>query len=229
MEFINKLRPVTYNTSVDAFAKWKQENYGEKDTTNWEGKYDIEKIRFSGFLAQEVEATAKSVGYDFSGVDKPKNDKDFYGLRYAEFVVPLVKAVQELDNKTNEVQQLKTQLQNQQKQIDELKMLIQGSAKPISTINQQEVSFETASLDQNIPNPPAGNFTKINYNIPNGAAKAEVVIVDNAGRKLKQISLSTFGKGVLNVDTKGLASGTYTYTMYVDGKMIDSKKMVVGK
>ena len=34
-------------------------------------------------------------GYDFSGVDKPKNDKDFYGLRYAEFTVPLVKAVQE--------------------------------------------------------------------------------------------------------------------------------------
>jgi len=29
-------------------------------------------------------------------VDAPKNDNDFYGLRYAEFVVPLVKAVQEL-------------------------------------------------------------------------------------------------------------------------------------
>ena len=34
-------------------------------------------------------------GVDFSGVDKPKNDTDQYGLRYAEFVVPLVKAVQE--------------------------------------------------------------------------------------------------------------------------------------
>jgi len=49
----------------------------------------------SGFIAQEVEATAESLGYDFSGVDAPKNDKDFYGLRYAAFVVPLVKAVQE--------------------------------------------------------------------------------------------------------------------------------------
>ena len=34
-------------------------------------------------------------GYDFSGVDKPKNEKDSYGLRYAEFVTPLVKAIQE--------------------------------------------------------------------------------------------------------------------------------------
>ena len=37
------------------------------------------------------------MGYDFSGVDAPKNDKDIYGLRYSEFVVPLVKAVQELN------------------------------------------------------------------------------------------------------------------------------------
>ena len=42
-----------------------------------------------------MELAAESVGYDFSGVDKPKNEDDFYGLRYAEFVVPLVKAIQE--------------------------------------------------------------------------------------------------------------------------------------
>jgi len=51
-----------------------------------------------------VEEAAKELGYDFSGVDAPKNDKDFYGLRYAEFVVPLVKAVQEL-NAENELQE----------------------------------------------------------------------------------------------------------------------------
>jgi trimeric autotransporter adhesin len=52
-------------------------------------------IRYTGFIAQEVEATAKKMGFDFSGVDKPKNENDHYALRYAEFVVPLVKAVQE--------------------------------------------------------------------------------------------------------------------------------------
>ena len=54
-----------------------------------------DQIRYSGFIAQEVEAAAQKVGYSFSGVDGPKNEKDNYGLRYAEFVVPLVKAVQE--------------------------------------------------------------------------------------------------------------------------------------
>lgn len=54
-----------------------------------------EGVRFTGFIAQEVEAAAKKVGYEFSGVDKPANAEANYGLRYAEFTVPLVKAVQE--------------------------------------------------------------------------------------------------------------------------------------
>lgn len=58
-----------------------------------------QNIQQTGFIAQEVEQAAKSIGFDFSGVDAPKNEKDFYGLRYAEFVVPLVKAVQELNQK----------------------------------------------------------------------------------------------------------------------------------
>ncbi len=141
--------------------------------------------------------------------------------------------IQALSAKSEKIEKENVELHSEinmlKAELDQLKVMIQSSAKPIATINQQDVSFETASLDQNIPNPPAGNFTKINYNIPTGAAKAELIIVDNAGRKIKTINLNTFGKGVLNVDTKGLASGTYTYTMYVDGKMVDTKKMVVGK
>ena len=57
----------------------------------------INKFNFiqSGFVAQDVEKAAKKVGYSFSGVDAPKNDNDIYGLRYSEFVVPLVKGMQE--------------------------------------------------------------------------------------------------------------------------------------
>ena len=55
-------------------------------------------------------------GYDFSGVDKPQNDKGFYGLRYGDFVVPLVKAVQEQQQLIKELQQeiadLKKQIQH---------------------------------------------------------------------------------------------------------------------
>ena len=72
------------------------------DTTNWEGKYDIEKMRMTGFLAQDVEEAARQTGYDFSGLVKPQNENDLYSLRYSDFVVPLVKAAQELYQKDKE-------------------------------------------------------------------------------------------------------------------------------
>lgn len=91
LAFIQKLRPVTYRYDI----RLQNTLLGITDTAQWEGKYDIEKMTFSGFLAQEVEQAARSIGYNFSGVDAPKNDQSLYGLRYAEFTVPLVKAVQE--------------------------------------------------------------------------------------------------------------------------------------
>jgi hypothetical protein len=69
---------------------------------------------YSGFIAQEVESAAISLGYDFSGVDSPETPNGFYGLRYAEFTVPLVKAVQELSAQNaamqNENDQLKAEV-----------------------------------------------------------------------------------------------------------------------
>ena len=68
----------------------------------------------SGFIAQEVEEAAQSLGSDFSGVDAPNNDHDIYGLRLAEFVVPLVKAVQEqqqmISNLEKRIEELESRL-----------------------------------------------------------------------------------------------------------------------
>jgi len=115
LDFIMKLRPVTYRLDISTLSK----KLDEQKSGSWnedmqKAVAEKEKIIQSGFIAQEVETAAKETGYDFSGVDKPKNENDLYGLRYAEFVVPLVKAVQE--------QQAIIRLQ--QSQIDELKKAI---------------------------------------------------------------------------------------------------------
>jgi len=41
-----------------------------KDEGKWKGKYDIEQIEMTGFIAQEVEQAAQKAGYNFSGVQK---------------------------------------------------------------------------------------------------------------------------------------------------------------
>jgi len=106
VEFIKMLRPVTYNMD------WKGYDVHIKGKANEDekGYSEASAVRYSGFIAQEVEQAARSLGYEFSGVDAPKNEGDVYGLRYSEFVVPLVKAVQEQQQIIEALQQQITEL-----------------------------------------------------------------------------------------------------------------------
>ena len=88
LAFVMKLRPVTYHIDKAAMKSYLKSRMPDFDSNS-------NSILQTGFIAQEVEQAAKESNYDFSGVDKPKNENDFYGLRYAEFVVPMVKAMQE--------------------------------------------------------------------------------------------------------------------------------------
>jgi len=106
LDFIMKLRPVTYQLDVaNLSAKLNGASENQQAPGMEIARAEKESIIQSGFIAQEVEQAAESLGYNFSGVDKPKNEDDLYGLRYAEFVVPLVKAVQELQQQVQELQQ----------------------------------------------------------------------------------------------------------------------------
>jgi len=94
LAFISLLNPVTYQMDMDAIAK----HHHTPDSLRLaESERAKAAIRYTGFLAQDVEKAAESIGYNFSGVDAPQHERDNYSLRYAEFVVPLVKAVQELE------------------------------------------------------------------------------------------------------------------------------------
>jgi uncharacterized small protein (DUF1192 family) len=97
----------------------------KKDATvQYAAQYDIEKNRFSGFRAQEVEKAAREIGYSFSGVDKPEDPNGLYGLCYAEFTVPLVKAVQEQQQQISILQQENETLKQQAKVVVELQQQI---------------------------------------------------------------------------------------------------------
>jgi hypothetical protein len=112
LDFIMKLRPITYNLDVTGIRS----HLGQKAPADEGSRRSIavrETEVFSGFVAQEVEQAAKAAGYDFNGVDKPKNDNAFYGLRYGEMVVPLVKAVQEQQKMIEALQQEVTELKKQ--------------------------------------------------------------------------------------------------------------------
>ncbi len=112
LNFINKLIPVTYNVNKKKEAVLL--GYPLKNI-----KEDI--TLHSGFIAQDVEAAAKAVGYSFEGVRQEENGK-YYTVGYTLFVVPLVQAVKEL---STEVEQLKAELNKRDKYLNELKAQVE--------------------------------------------------------------------------------------------------------
>lgn len=96
LDFVMGLKPATY--VVDRAALFAHQHPGKKMPEI------AAEPRSTGFIAQEVEALCQSLQYEFSGVVKPENESQHYQLRYAEFVVPMVKALQEQQLMIKELQ-----------------------------------------------------------------------------------------------------------------------------
>lgn len=115
LDFIKRLRPVTYQIDVTGLSSKLNENKRNDSTgTMKTAMAEKERMIWTGFIAQEVEEAAIATGFNFSGVDKPTTEYGVYGLRYAEFVVPLVKAIQEqqilIETQSKQVELLKVRI-----------------------------------------------------------------------------------------------------------------------
>ena len=95
-----------------------------------------------------------------------------------------------------------------------------------TTLNNTKIP--SAALEQNIPNPLNGNTT-IRYMIPTGAGNASLLIIDMNGKAVKRIPLNKKGTGIVNIETSTLSAGTYSYTLIVDGKQVDMKRMIIAR
>ena len=97
-----------------------------------------------------------------------------------------------------------------------------------TALNQLDVELSDKNavvLNQNVPNPFAEQTT-ITYNVPASIVKAQLLFYNGAGQIIQTVDITTRGKGKVNVFASDLSSGLYHYTLVVDGKVADSKKMV---
>ena len=193
LDFILNLRPVTYNYKTEGQSG----------------------ILYTGLIAQEVDAAAKKQNVEFSGVDR---NGEYWGIRYGELTVPLIKAVQEM-NET-----LKSENEKLRNEIAEIRSeMATGSIEKSSKI----VSSSENKLEQNSPNPFSSNTT-IRYAVTSDAVSASIIIRSLNGVELKKIMLDKNGKSV-TIQSNDFAQGTYTYSLEVNGQSIDTKLMVITK
>ncbi len=119
LDFIMQLRPVTYNFKTSAFDNFLNKNNNTKTGRIQINHTESENILHTGFIAQEVEKAANKAGFKFDGLVSPQNENETYSLSYSQFVVPLVKAVQEQQRIMEE----------QQKKIKHLENLVEAIKK----------------------------------------------------------------------------------------------------
>ncbi len=153
-------------------------------------------------------------------------DKDGYmAVNYQGMIPVLLEGIKESNALNKEQAQ---QIEAQQKQIDELKAMMQtllnkGNLQNTSSVNLSDRNVIV--LNQNVPNPFAES-TVISFNIPSSFGKAQLQFFNQMGSVIKTVEITEQGEGRVVVYANDLTSGLYTYSLVVDGKTIDSKKMV---
>jgi hypothetical protein len=123
LDFIKKLQPVTYYFDEQKLAEYTNTGIVNNSIVK-PASYDGEKQLHTGFLAQDVEKIANQLGYSFDGVKVPVNDKDHYSLAYSQFIMPLVKSVQEqqqiIEDQNKEIDSQAEQIKNMNEKIETL-------------------------------------------------------------------------------------------------------------
>ena len=155
-----------------------------------------------GLLAQEVkEIYPELVHEDAAGV---------MSINYIEIIPLLIQAVQDLS--------------------EQVSALSSGNAKINKAPKAQQSAIDNvvATLYQNTPNPFSDN-TMISYIVPTDAQNAYIYIYDMTGVQLAQYPVTTFGEGAVTINANELYAGSFLYSLVVDGKLIDTKQMVLTK
>ncbi|HEY6976728.1 MAG TPA: tail fiber domain-containing protein [Chitinophagaceae bacterium] len=178
--------------------------------------------KYYGMIAQEVEKIFPEVV--FKNKLDGTND-EYYTMDYSAFGVLAVKAIQELV-KTND--SLRSEIKNLKSEMSEIKAMLKSNSGSTSSEAKINTLLTDASLEQNAPN-PFTNSTTIHYSLPQKFTRAQIIITDKSGKTIKQINISGAGKGIVNVDASTLSSGTYQYSLMVNGKLISTRQMVLIK
>lgn len=83
-------------------------------------------------------------------------------------------------------------------------------------------------ISQNFPNPTSG-MTSFSIDLKEDVQSAGIIISDLTGKTIDEFSLTDRGSFDVNYDTVALEGGIYIYTFVVNGRIADSKRMVVSK
>ncbi len=202
---LKRLRGVKYDIKEDYF---RVEDKKLKKELVKKGKNNI------GFLAQELEEVFPEIVFF-------DNSSNLYSVNYIELIPVLVEALKEqqeiIENLSAQIQAFEQDCCN-----NKLKSL------SLTTETTNELMNEDAKLYQNTPN-PFTNQTEVRCFIPKEAVKSMLHIFNMNGTQLEQINITGTGNQQITINGNRLKPGMYLYSLVIDSKEIDTKRMILTK
>ncbi len=166
-----------------------------------------DKKEHIGFIAQDLQEVLPNIVYE--------DENGYLSVNYNEVIPLLVEAMKEQQ----------TQIEILENSIEELK---NNGKKAISFEEKESSMINDSKLYQNSPN-PFNKQTEILFFIPNETRNASIIIHDMQGTQKKQYNIVQKGNSTIKINASEFIAGLYTYSLVVDGVLIDTKKMLLLK
>lgn len=205
LDNILQMAPIEYNL--------KQTYYETKidSVKAIKGVYDensqIFQKKHYGLIAQDLQKIYPDLVY--------QNDSGYLSVNYTGLIPVLIQSIKELNG---ELEILKAKTDGSS-----------SSAKAKSNLDITEIdALSYPILDQNIPN-PFNTATTIGFYLPATIAVANIYVYNMNGVQLKTYSVKERGKSNITIQGAEFSAGMYLYALIADGKVIDTKRMILTK
>ena len=172
----------------------------------YEGDESVYLQKHFGLIAQELRDIFPNLVYE-GGL----GGNGYLSVSYTELIPVLIRAIQELKG-----------------QLDEAKTggrISEGDTTPSDAPGMRLLQTE---LFQNTPN-PFNEKTEIPCTIAEGVKKATLYVYDMSGKQLSEYPIDARGKTAITIEGGSLDAGMYLYSLIADGKVIDTKRMILTK
>lgn len=171
-----------------------------------------------GFIAQEVEKVFPEVIV--------KDSEGNYSMVPQNLTAPIIEAIKEqqllIEEKDKKIEALTEKLE--QFELALLQNGIISEKKQSREIKNKDIAF-LGSYDLK----PGGSNASVNFYLPDGSKRAMITLYSANGALLQSIPVSANGHGTADLSVNLLSAGTYTCRLMLDGKMVDSKHLVIIK
>ncbi len=216
LSIIEKLQPKVYEYRNDG-------NYGMMKLPQGEQigliAQDVEAV-LPGLVKESKFDTRWSFAMNATEVEKSKGEIiNYKALNYMELIPVLIKGMQEQQDLITAQNKKIEELENK---VSALLPANQGNSNVSNRINA------AGALSQNSPN-PFSSETRVTCTIPANAKNAAISISSSSGIVVRTYPVNANGSYSFTINAAGLAAGQYTYTLLVDGKVIESKKMIISR